>query len=314
VILCVCLNAALDVTYHLDGELRAGASHRVASQLQRAGGKAINVARLLVDAGSVAAVLAPVGGDTGTMIRTQLAAAGIESQLIEVDGVTRRTLTVVDSRDATVFNEAGPHISEPEWALLLSTFDEQVSGADLVVLAGSLPPGIPADAYRQLTEIAAARGVPSIVDAEAQALALALTGHPYLVKPNLAELATVIGGPLTSPAQIAAAGRELQRRGATNAVISCGSAGLVAVSDSGCWLARAQVMTGNPTGAGDALTAALALGTLADMPWPQRLRDGAGMSAAAVADPVAGHVDPQLRAELTARALVEVIDLPERVA
>jgi tagatose 6-phosphate kinase len=233
----------------------------------------------------------------------------IEGILVEIAGTTRRTIAVVDPHDATLFNEPGPFVSLDEWHSLVNAFETALDRATLVVLSGSLPPGAPIDAYAQLTELATRRSVPVIVDAEGEPLHRALSARPYLIKPNLAELRTIVDGPLDTLAEITSAGKELRRRGARNVVVSCGRDGLIAITEDGQWQAKGPSVEGNPTGAGDALVAALSAGTVRDDPWEQRLRDGVAWSAAAVAAPLAGQVDP---ATATALALgVRLEQLPE---
>jgi tagatose 6-phosphate kinase len=312
VLLSVCLNPAVDVTYQVASTVVPGSSHRVTQVSERAGGKGVNVARVLRQLDAPVRVLALVGGAGGQAIRTGLSAAGIEADLVEVGEPTRRTVTVVDPLDATVFNEPGPVVTGADWAALVQRFRSHLDVAKLVVLSGSLPPGVPVDAYRMLTELGQAAGIPVMVDAEGGPLELALAAKPYLVKPNLAEAQSLLGNiesfggfgnrlGSSSPTrdEIVAAGRRIQALGARNVVISCGRDGLIAVTEDGDWHAvSAEVLTGNPTGAGDALVAALALGTVTGLPWPQRLRDGVSMSAAAVASPVAGEIDLVVRDRL----------------
>nr|WP_248965014.1 PfkB family carbohydrate kinase [Sphaerisporangium perillae] len=83
----------------------------------------------------------------------------------------------------------------------------------------------------------------------------------------------------------------LRRAGAESVVVSMGADGLVAVTPDGSWRARMPYkVPGNPTGAGDALVAGLALGLARNTPWPERLRTAAALGAAAVATPVAGEI------------------------
>ena len=312
-LLSVCLNPAIDVTYRLDTPVVPGHSHRVGSVHERAGGKGINVARVAQHLGLAGTVLAPIGGVTGAGIRAELdsgrtatgATSSVQSHLVQIAGTSRRTIAVVDPHDATLFNEPGPVLSSDEWSLLVASFETAVEQASLVVLSGSLPPGVPLDAYAQLTAVANARGRRVVVDAEGEPLQLALAARPYLVKPNLAELRTIVDGPLGTRSEIAAAGRELRRRGALNVVVSCGSDGLLAITEDGNWSAKSPSVKGNPTGAGDALVAALAVGTVRGDPWERRLRDGVAWSAAAVAAPLAGQIDPAVGAELRSAILVQ---------
>jgi tagatose 6-phosphate kinase len=310
-LLSVCLNPAVDITYRLATSLVAGDSHRVASVSERAGGKGVNVARVLHRLGARAEVLAPVGGANGRTVRTALAATGIAATLVDLRGETRRTVTAVDDASATVLNEPGPVVSPDELADLIRAYRGRLDGTgsdrvELVVLSGSLPPGLGPATYRTFTEIAEKQGIPVIVDAEGPALQLCLEARPYLVKPNLSEVARTLGEPVGTRTEIVASGRRLLGLGAQNAVISCGSDGLIAVTDDRAWRAvSSEVVSGNPTGAGDALVAALALGTARGEPWPQLLRTGVAWSAAAVASPLAGELDPSEADRLHAGVIVE---------
>jgi tagatose 6-phosphate kinase len=309
-ILTVCLNPAVDITYRLDSPLEPGSTHRVGSVHERAGGKGINVARVLHQLGESVTVLAPVGGGTGTAIRSDLVAGGIPTELVDVAGTSRRTLAVVEESRATMLAEPGPTLAAGDWAALLAAFERLLPAATLVVLSGSLPPGLPTDGYRVLTERADAHSLRVVLDADAEPFLSALPARPYLVKPNLAELAGVLGaepavGELESVEQVVAGGRRLITMGARNVVVSRGEDGLVAITEDGCWQVRTDaVVAGNPTGAGDALVAALALGTVRGDPWLGRLRDGAATGAAAVAAPLAGEIDPAARAAAVASVRV----------
>jgi tagatose 6-phosphate kinase len=298
VILCVCLNPALDVTYTVD-RVVAGAAHRVRSVTTRAGGKGVNVAAVLGALDAPALVLAPVGGAAGDAVRSAVPGA-----FVPLAGETRRTVSVVDAGGATLFNEPGPAVSAAEWDAVRSEFSRLAPAAAAVVLSGSLPPGVPVDAYGVLTRLAGS--VPVVVDADGAALTGALGAAPAVVKPNLAELAAVVPGPLSTTAEVVAAARRLAAAGARDVVVSRGAAGVVAVTSSGTWAARLpRPVAGNPTGAGDALVARLALGAVRGEAWPERLAAGVALSAAAVLAPVAGEVDPAAAGRLRDDVRVE---------
>jgi tagatose 6-phosphate kinase len=101
----------------------------------------------------------------------------------------------------------------------------------------------------------------------------------------LARLGLADGVPLLAAAQA------VRAAGAAAVVVSRGPDGLVAVTPDGAWAAVPPVVTGNPTGAGDALVAALARGLAHGSSWPDRLRDGAALSAATVQAEAAGSFD-----------------------
>lgn len=303
-IVTVTLNAALDITYGV-ASLVQNTSHRVEHVHGRAGGKGINVARVLRTFGYEVTTTGFLGGGTGTEICEDLATAGVTQQFVEISGESRRTVAVVaqDTGDATVFNEAGPTVTDAEWAAFLDTFDARLERASLVVCAGSLPDGLPHDAYAQMVTRARAAGVATIVDAHGQALIAALAARPAVVKPNIHELEAITG--ICDPIQGA---RQLRAMGAECAVISLGPDGMLAMTGNGAWSAvSAASLDGNPTGAGDASVAALAAGHVEGRSWSERLRTAAAWSAAAVLASHAGDVDPAHASRLHAEVTLEEI-------
>lgn len=271
-IVTVTPNLALDVTYELP-ELRPGHDHRVRAVHSRAGGKGVNVARVLAALGHDVMVLGLAGGPTGDAVRADLDASGLRHDLVPCAEETRRTVTVVAGGEATPLREPGPVIGTDEWAAL----EARVPDADVLVVSGSLPPGVDVDAIARL----AARDIPVIVDTSGEPLRRAAP-YAWAVKPNADELAAVTG----TDDPVAGA----RMLGARTVVVSLGAEGLLAVTDEEVHrVPPPRVVTGNPTGAGDAVVAALAAG--AGSPWPDLLGDAAALSAAAVLAPLAGSYD-----------------------
>lgn len=301
-ILTVTLNAALDVTYHVP-RLRPGASHRVEPTGARAGGKGVNVARVLHALGHDTVVTGLAGGASGQAIRADLAAAGLRDELVEVPAPARRTVTIVSTQDgeATAFNEPGPPLSISDWTEFVGTYHALARRASVVVLSGSLPPGVPPDAYAQLI---GATTTPTILDASAEPLLAGLPAGPDVIKPNAEELAAATGD--TDPRSAA---HRLRARGAGAVVASLGAAGLFAVTGAGTWRAAVpETLRGNPTGAGDACVAALAIGLAGGSDWPEVLGSAVAVSAAAVACPLAGDIDLDTYRRLRPAVLVEETD------
>ncbi|MEV6978113.1 1-phosphofructokinase family hexose kinase [Kitasatospora sp. NPDC093806] len=304
-ILTVTLNAAVDLTYHLDRVHRHG-SNRVEQVAERAGGKGVNVARVLTALGHPAVVTGLAGGPTGAALRADLAAAGLRDELVPIAGTTRRTVAVVErgAGDTTVYLEPGPAVTPAEWSRFRARYRRLLADATAVVFAGSLPAGLPTDAYATLIGLAATAGVPAVLDTDGPALRAGLAAGPALVKPNAHELAAVTGES-APPSDPAAAARALRAAGARTVVVSLGPDGLLACTPDGDWHARPpRHIRGNPTGAGDAVVAALTAGLLAGTPWPDRLADAVALSAATVLAPQAGTFDPADHHRL--RPLVEV--------
>ncbi|GGT24402.1 1-phosphofructokinase family hexose kinase [Nonomuraea spiralis] len=298
-IITVTLNAALDVTYEVPsvdwhGVNRVGGVHR------RAGGKGVNVARVLAALGQEVLVTGLAGGPTGQAIEHDLRAAGLPAALTGVAADSRTTLVVSEARGATLFNEPGPEVTAAELAAFTEQYTSLLADADAVVISGSLPRGVPADVYATLASLAAGAGVPAIVDADGDPLRHAPAGRPAVVKPNAEELARAVPG--GTPAEGAQA---LRARGAEAVVVSMGADGLLAVTGEGTFRARMPyTVEGNPTGAGDSLVAGLALGLVEGSPWPDRLRRAAALGAAAVAAPVAGDFDGDVYADIHPQIII----------
>lgn len=306
-ILVVCLNPALDVTHHVESVDWAGVN-RAAAVYARPGGKGINVARTLHALGADVVLAGLAGGPTGNAIEAELRALGLSVTFTHIAGDTRRTFTVVDaSGTAALFNEPGPEVGTAEWDEFRAAYSRVLLIAArqdaVVVLSGSLPPGLPADAYATLITAAKAAGVPTLLDTSGAALRHGIAAGPDIVKPNLAELAALPWGEVhdsghsgapegtqTSTIMTAAAIREA---GAQSVVVSLGADGLLADTPAGRWHARPPaVVAGNATGAGDAVVAALAHGLVSGRPWPGRLRHAVALGAATAASPVAGEFVP----------------------
>ncbi|WBQ06619.1 1-phosphofructokinase family hexose kinase [Kribbella sp. CA-293567] len=283
----VTLNLALDVTYGVD-ELVVGGSHRVAAPRQRAGGKGVNVARVAATLGHQVLALGFVGGLIGELVAEELFDAGLTALLTPIRGETRRTVAIVNGADgdATIFNEAGPEVSADEWR----AFQDRMPWARLGVLAcsGSLPPGLPVDAYAELAIRARHHDVLSVIDVGGDALVAAAKAGA-VVRSNAAELREALGD-----LGVEEGARQLVTAGATAAVITDGARGMVAASNEGVWRALpVERVAGNPTGAGDACTAvvAAAVASASEPDWPSVLKSAVAASAAAVLTPVAGDID-----------------------
>ncbi|MEU9986238.1 1-phosphofructokinase family hexose kinase [Streptomyces sp. NPDC048045] len=301
-ILTVTLNTALDITYRVRS-LRPHTSHRVSEVIERAGGKGVNVARVLAALGHEVTATGFAGGATGRAIRDRLAdTPGVTDALVPVTGASRRTIAVVDelTGDTTQLNEPGPQITPTEWGNFLDRYEELLPSASAVALSGSLPPGVPVGAYAGLVRAARTRGVPVLLDTSGEPLRRGVAARPDIIKPNADELAELTGShdPLRAT-------QDARRRGATTVVASLGPEGLLAATPEGRWRATPPSRVhGNPTGAGDSAVAGLLSGLVERLSWPERLARAVALSAATVRAPVAGEFDPAVYEELRGRVAV----------
>jgi tagatose 6-phosphate kinase len=297
--LTITLNAALDVTYEVD-LVRVGESHLVRRATVQAGGKGINVSRVAGRLGRRAAVTGLAGGIAGAAIRDDLRRAGLTDELIEVGGESRRTVTVVDPRSATVFNECGDALVV-DWRDIESRMLRLARSHRVVVASGSVPAGVPVDVYARIVRAVHGAGGVAIVDATGDALLEAARAGADIVKPNAQELLAATG---RSDVDVGIA--DLLELGAAAVAASLGADGIHLRRRDRALLASPRGhVTGNPTGAGDAAVAALAIGLEERWPVDLSLRHAVALGASAVAHPLAGHVDHDFYIDSLPRVTLE---------
>ena len=292
-IVTVTPNPALDFTFHLR-TLTPGETHRVPAAAVRAGGKGLNVARVLHQQGHPVLTVAPAGAASGEEFAAELLSDQLPHRLVPVLAPTRRSVALVDEghNQTTILNEYGENHTVAEWLALSGAIGEVLPSAACLVGCGSLPPGANVDFFPNLVALASARGLPSVIDTSGPALLASAHARATALKPNREELAEATG-----EHDAVRGARVLLERGAAMILVSLGEQGmlLLTAADPGrLWRARLpRVLAGNPTGAGDAAVAAIAHCLADGLTDPAAIiRLAAGWSAAAVLMPLAGEISP----------------------
>lgn len=253
----ITLNPAIDRTVTI-ANFTAGAVNRVESVRSNPGGKGVNVAAVLADAGQRVAVTGFLGRENAASFEALFAAKNIGDHFIRIAGQTRVGIKVVDPAlsQTTDINFPGPTATPGN----LDSLNLQLAAleAGCFVLAGSLPPGVAATAYRELITTLRARGKRVVLDASGEALRLGLEARPHLFKPNIYELGELLGKSLHNEREIIAAARELNAAGVETVVVSMGRDGAVFVTATEAVIARPPAVEVRSTvGAGDAMVAGL---------------------------------------------------------
>ena len=269
-IITVTLNPAVDQTLVL-GQLLLGDTNRVRDSRIDPGGKGINVSRVLRELGrqSIATGLAP--GSLGRFVEHSLLEQGILCDFVHTRGQTRTNLTIMDetAHETTLFSYRGPEIDPRHVHTLESRLRRYLAAGDWLVVAGSLPPSIEPREYVRLIELGHQFGTKTVLDADAEVLAVGLTGRPDLVKSNHHEAERLLDRTLDDDASLLNAAEEMRAAGAATAVVTAGERGAVAVSDEGVWWSwPPETVVVSAIGAGDALLAGLLM----------KLEEGAGLA------------------------------------
>ncbi|MDO5672583.1 MAG: PfkB family carbohydrate kinase [Actinomycetaceae bacterium] len=262
-------NPAMDITYHLPA-LNLGQSHRVEDVTIRPGGKGLNVAFVAAQMGVDVQVVGFLGGSVGqdiaqlTTARAKSLPGSITPHWLDGPELTRKSIAIVADGDATVFNEAGSPLKQGAWEALYRLVQEEIGPDDIVTINGSLPALAPIDALGKLVEHCQQAGAYTIVDTSGPALLAAARSGARLLKPNHLELAQVTGtdSVLTGAHTLLAEGKP-----GMWLAVSMGEKGMALIRSLpddadvlDIWQAfPASRLDGNPTGAGDASVAALAV-------------------------------------------------------
>ena len=227
------------------------------------GGGGINVARAITHLGGKATAIFPAGGATGEHLVSLLAEENVAVETVHAKDWTRQNLHVqVDSSGEQYrFVMPGAKLSDDEVRQLEEKVLAIENGA-LLVISGSLPPGVSTEKLTSLIRAAQQRGIRCIVDSSGEALRAALEpGNLELVKPNQKELSALVNRELTQPDDVRTAAQELVRSGkARRVVVSLGPQGALGVDETGSVQVVPPPMKSQSTvGAGDSMVGAMAL-------------------------------------------------------
>lgn len=262
-IVTLTMNPALDVSTSTP-HVAPAHKLRCAPPQHHAGGGGINVARVLHRLGADCLAGYPRGGATGGSLAHLLELEGVPQHLLDIDGETRESFSVVDQGSGEEFRFVlpGPTLTEPEWRSALTWLAELTPSPDYLVLSGSLPPGVPEDFYAQVVQALKASPTRIVLDTSGIPLGVALQAGVHIFKPSLRELEELTGGALpTHIDRIAAARRLISQQQTEWVALSLGDEGALLVSEHRAWFAPAlDVPVATTTGAGDSFVAGLTWG------------------------------------------------------
>jgi 1-phosphofructokinase family hexose kinase len=265
-IITVGLAPAWDVCYR--GDVGWGRHAVVEARAARPGGKALNVSRALGWMGHPSIAAGLWGAEDFDEMRSVLRGTGVDVRMTLVAGRTRQNDTIVDTRRGREMHLRCRSELASERALrrLKGDLGRLVRAGDLCVFAGAMPDRELAEATIDVVRVCSRRGARIAIDTHGVALReLVQEVRPWLISPNLEELAELLGHPIRNGvASLARAGGRLLDR-VENVLISRGEKGAVLVTPDGAWAGQAVKMgkVTETVGCGDCLLA----GFLASHRW-----------------------------------------------
>lgn len=293
-IVTITFNPSLDYIIHVPA-FEAGRINRTDTEKILPGGKGINVSAVLSHFGHQTLALGFAAGNTGRMLRAELLSRGIEADLIEAEsGFTRINVKMLGTPE-TQINGQGPLISKENMEQLYQRLSH-LSRTDYLVISGSVPTCLGVRTYAEISEFALRTGCRLVVDAEGELLTETLPYHPFLIKPNHAELEMTAGKKLNEMNEIISAASDLKKQGAENVLVSLGARGAILLNaENDVFVCRApHVEAVNTVGSGDSAVAGFISGFMETSSYTRALMKAvAAGSASAAGEELAGREETE---------------------
>ncbi|OTO82650.1 hexose kinase [Enterococcus faecium] len=268
-IVTITMNPSIDISYPLVS-WNVDTVNRTDQVSKTAGGKGLNVTRVIHDLKGDVLATGVLGGFHGAFIADELKRAGIKQKFTDIKEESRDSIAILHEGNQTEILEAGPTVSYEEQQDFLENFKELIKKAKIVTISGSLAKGLPSNFYQTLVQLTEEQSIKVLVDTSGESLRQVLAGEqkPFLIKPNLEELSALLRYSFSIDRL-----EELQEglnqpifAGIEWIVVSLGKAGAFA-KHKDCFyrVTLPTIKAVNPVGSGDATVAGFAYGLSQEM-------------------------------------------------
>lgn len=263
-ILTVTMNPSIDISYPLK-KLEIDEVNRVKNVYKTAGGKGLNVSRVIRLANREVTATGIIGGFLGGYIEKHLYDENIVHNFYKIDQESRNSIAILhDNGKQTEILENGPTISSGDAENFLSYFDDISRNYNLVTMSGSLPCGLEADYYSKLVEIAKSNKAKILLDTSGEDLKTSLNMQikPDLIKPNETEIKQLTGKDinLENIEEIKQVLNDVIFEDVEWICVSLGANGAIVKHNKNFYKANIpQITVANPVGSGDSTLAGLAI-------------------------------------------------------
>lgn len=260
-ILTITLNPSVDIAYQLD-TFHLDTVNRVKKVQKTAGGKGLNVTRVLKQVGEDVVATGFIGGEIGSYVKKQLTRNDIKNSFVEIGNETRNCIAVLHDGQQTEILEQGPTIQEHEALNFIEHLEIILNNVEVVVISGSLPKGLASNYYVEIVELCKQCDVAVVLDCSGEALKKVLESQqkPTVIKPNTEELSQLIGKNITDDIQelkSVLSGQLFQ--GIEWIVVSLGAKGAFAKHNDKFYRVKIpKINVVNPVGSGDSTVAGIA--------------------------------------------------------
>lgn len=289
----VTLNASIDKAYFMDHSIENGTVMRVGSVKNSAGGKGLNVARVVKLCGEPVLASGLVGGYNGGYLENLLDEDGIPHNFDHIEGETRSCINILDEKyGSTEYLEPGCQVTEEEEKRFLERFPDIIKDSSVITISGSVPRGMSRDIYRKMIGMAKKLGKQVILDTSGDLLEQGLLACPTVVKPNKDELEMLFGVKISSREDVLACAGRLREQKIPYVVISLGGDGALMLCEEGAFHGMPpKLSVVNTVGCGDSMVGALAVSLLRGYKPEEALRYAVAVASANALSPDTGNFD-----------------------
>ena len=289
----ITLNVSVDKSYYIKGSVQPGTVARVQKCINTAGGKGLNVSRIVDFCGEEVLATGFSGGFNGAYVEDMLTKDGIKNKFTKTQAETRSCINILaEDETSTEYLEPGAEVSKEEVLRFLKDFEEILDDSDLVTISGSIPAGVPKDIYAILIKKIKAYGKQVILDTSGDYLKEGIKAGPTMIKPNDEELEAVLGIKIENRDQTIEAAKKMRETyGIKYVVVSLGGDGALVVCEEGIFHGKPPKLKAiNTVGCGDSMVGAFAVALKQKMNIKDALTYAIAVSAANAINPETGHI------------------------
>ena len=303
----VTLNTSIDKAYYMDGIIQNGEVMRVSSCRNTAGGKGLNVARIITLCGEEVKATGFAGGYNGAYLEALLTKDNINHYFIHIQGETRSCINILDKKyGSTEYLEPGCEVTEAEEGAFLKSFKQIIRDSEVITISGSIPKGLSPDFYQNLISQAKEEGKSVILDTSGKLLESGLKARPTMVKPNRDEIGMLFGVRIAGLSDVIDCAKKIYEMGIPYVVISLGGEGALFVCDDGIYLGRPpKIDVINTVGCGDSMVGAFAVALKLGYESRQALRFAVAIAAANALSPSTGYFEQSHYEAILEKVIVE---------
>jgi 6-phosphofructokinase 2 len=277
----ITLNPALDRIIQIS-DLKADDSNKIIKEDKFAGGKGIDVSKVIKELDGISTALGFIGGFDGLELEGLLINNGVICDFNKISNETRTNIIIqdIDTKLQTSLNSRGPKIKPAELADFFHKI-RAIDDAEFVVISGSVPPGVNPNIYEQIIDLMRKKGVKVSLDADGEFMVQGIRSKPYMIKPNKHEFIRLVGKEANDIDEIVFHARELIDKGIALVVVSLGADGIVAVTKKrAIHVIPPKVEVINKVGAGDSLVAGIVFAMTKGKPLEESLALGVAAGTA----------------------------------